>query len=103
VITDDEADADRLRLSVDFSDWAWGFRYCGGEFDFGDEAGFRRGIDLAAEMVRKRYTRANPCTPSICRQNFGIRSLLYRLKARIDVRPIVEEEMKAAGWDRHDA
>lgn len=101
LITDDQVDAERLQLSVAFSDWAWGCRYCGGEFDFGDEAAFCRGVDLAAEMVRKRYTRAHPCTPSISRQNFGIRSLLYRLKAKIDVRPIVEEELKATGWDRH--
>lgn len=102
-ITDDNADAERLRLSVAFSDWIWNCRYCGGEFDFGDEADFRRGVNLAGEMVRKRFTRAHPTTPSISRQNFGIRSLLYRLKAKIDVRPIVEEELKATGWNRHYA
>jgi len=102
-ITDEPADAERLRLSVAYADWAWGSRYCGGEFDFGDEADFRRGVDLFTEMVRKRYSRAYPCTPSISRQNFGMRSLLYRLKAKIDVRPIVEEELKATRWDRHYA
>ena len=102
-ITEEPADAERLRLSVAYADWAWGSRYCGGEFDFGHEADFRRGVDLFTEMVRKRYSRAYPCTASISRQNFGIRSLLYRLKARIDVRPIVEEELQATGWDRHYA
>jgi hypothetical protein len=100
LITDDPADAERLRLNIAFSDWVWRCRYSDGEYDFGDEAEFRRGVDLAAEMVRKRYTRAHCTTPAITRQNFGIRSLLYRLKARIDVRPIVEEEMKATGWNR---
>lgn len=102
-ITDDRADAERLRVSLAFSDWVWNCRYCGGEYDFGDEAEFRRGVNLASEMVRKRFTRAHPTTPAITRQNFGIRSLLYRLKAKIDVRPIVEEELKATGWDRHYA
>jgi len=102
-ITDETADAERLRVSVAFSDWLWRCRYCGGEFDFGDEADFRRGVNLAGEMVRKRFARAHPTTPAISRQNFGLRSLLYRLKAKIDVRPIVEEELKATGWDRHYA
>ncbi len=26
--------------------------------------------------------------------------MLYRLRAKIDVRPICEEELKATGWDR---
>jgi hypothetical protein len=34
------------------------------------------------------------------RQHMGWRSILYRLKARIDIRPIAEEEVKATGWDR---
>ena len=99
-ITDDVADADRLRLTDEFMIWCWRSRYCGGEFDFGDEADFRRGVDLFAQMVGKRYSRARPCTPSISRQHFGARSMLYRLRAKIDVRPICEEELKATGWDR---
>lgn len=99
-ITDDPADADRLRVNDEFADWCWRCRYWGGPFDFGDEADFRRGIDLFTEMVRKRYSRSRPCTPVIARQNFGVRSMLYRLKAKIDIRPIAEEEVKATGWDR---
>jgi predicted unusual protein kinase regulating ubiquinone biosynthesis (AarF/ABC1/UbiB family) len=101
-ITDDPADAERLRLCEEFSDWVARCRYISGPFDFGDEADFRHGIDLFTAMVRKRYSRARPCTPSIARQNFGLRAMLYRLKARIDIRPIAEEEVKATGWDRSD-
>jgi predicted unusual protein kinase regulating ubiquinone biosynthesis (AarF/ABC1/UbiB family) len=101
-ITDDPADAERLRLCEEFSGWVAGSRYYGGPCDFGDEADFRRGIDLFTEMVRKRYNRARPCTPAIGRQSFGLRAMLYRLKAKIDVRPIAEEEVKATGWDRSD-
>jgi predicted unusual protein kinase regulating ubiquinone biosynthesis (AarF/ABC1/UbiB family) len=101
-ISDDPADADRLRLTEEWADWNWHARYCGGTFDFGDEADFRKGIDLFVAMVRKRYNRARPCTPVISRQIFGWRSMLYRLKAKVDVRPIAEEEVRAAGWDRSD-
>ena len=51
-------------------------------------------------MVRKRANRARPCTPLIARQQFAWRSMLYQLKADIDIAPIAEEEVKAAGWDR---
>ena len=101
-ISDDPAEADHLRMCEQFADWCWRCRYCGGNFDFGDEADFRRGIDLFTGMVRKRYSRSQPCTPIIARQNFGVRSMLYQLKANIDIRPIAEEEVKATGWDRSD-
>ncbi|HEX4590565.1 MAG TPA: AarF/ABC1/UbiB kinase family protein [Gemmataceae bacterium] len=101
-ISDDPADADRLRLTEEYADWCWRSRYHGGPYDFGDEADFRRGIDLFTEMVRKRYTRSRSSTAAIARMNFGVRSILYRLKAKIDLRPIAEEEVKATGWDRSD-
>src|SRR5439155_1044852 len=66
-ITDDPADADFLRLAVEFEDWEMRARYCGGPFDFADEADFHRGIDLASESVRKRYTKNRPCPPAIIR------------------------------------
>jgi hypothetical protein len=99
-ISDDPVDADRLRVSEKFADWCWRPRYCGGEFDFGDEAEFRRGVDLLTQIVGKRYGRGLPWTPVVSRQQFGSRSLLYRLKAKVDVRSICEEELKATGWDR---
>jgi len=101
-LTDHSADADQLRLHEEFSEWCWHPNYHGGPFDFRDEAEFRRGIDLFIEMARKRYNRARPCTPAIARMNFGVRSMLYRLRAKIDGRPIAEEEVKATGWDRSD-
>jgi predicted unusual protein kinase regulating ubiquinone biosynthesis (AarF/ABC1/UbiB family) len=99
-ITDDPGDADFLRACEEYADWSWRSRYWGGPFDFADEADFRRGIHLFTELIRKRYNRARPCTPVITRQHLGWRSLLYRLKAKIDIRPIAEEEIKATGWDR---
>lgn len=97
-IRDDETD--RLRLNEEYADWCWRSRYCGGEYDFRDEADFRRGIDLFMALVRKRYNRARPTSPVIARCQFGWRSILYQLKARIDVSAIAEEEAKATGWDR---
>jgi aarF domain-containing kinase len=101
-IGDDPADQERLRLSEEMADSQWRGRYCGGEFDYGNDDDYRRSVDLFIEMVRKRYSRARPCTSSIARQYFGWRSLLYRLGAKIDVKAIAEEEVRATGWDRSD-
>lgn len=98
-ITDDPVDADRLRLCEEYAHWCWQSIYGGGEFDFGDEVDFKRGVDLVAEMARKRYSRSRPCTPSMSRQQLGCRSILYRLKARVDVKAIREEELKATDWE----
>lgn len=101
-IGDGPEDRDRVRLGEEHADSFWHSRYCGGSFDFADEADFRRCIDTFIEMVRKRYNRARPCTPMIARQQFGWRSMLYRLKARFDLAPIAEEEVTATGWDRSE-
>ena len=99
-IRDDEPD--RLRLNEQFAEWCWRSRSFDGEFDFGDEVDFRRGIELFTEMIRRRYSRSRPNTPTIARGNFATRAIMYLLKARIDIRPIAEEEVRATGWDRSD-
>lgn len=99
---DEPAASERLRLGDQFADWCWRSRYCRGEFDFGDEADFREGFDLFVEMVRKRYSRARSITPMISRQQFGWRAILYQLRAKIEVAPIAEEEIRVTGWDRSD-
>ena len=101
-ISDDPEDADRRRVTDEYTDWSWRSRYCGCTFDFGDEAEFRRGIALFTEMVRKRYSRARPSTPIMARQHMGWWSMLYRLKAKVEIAPIAEEEILATGWDRSD-
>jgi predicted unusual protein kinase regulating ubiquinone biosynthesis (AarF/ABC1/UbiB family) len=102
LISDDPADAERLLLIEQLCDWFWKCRYGGGEFDFGDEAEFRRGVDLMVQIGRKRYTRGRPYQLAISRQTFGVRSILYRLKAKIDVAPLAEADIALTGWDRSD-
>jgi hypothetical protein len=101
-IPDDPTEADRLRLGEAYCDWSWRSRYCGGEFDVSDEADFREGVEIFAEMMRKRLNRGRPSSPTVCRSQMGWRAILFRLKAKIDVREIAEQEVKAAGWDRSD-
>lgn len=94
--------SEQMQLYERFAKWNWLARETEGPFDFGDEADFREGVDLFAEMVRKRYSRGHRVTATIARGNFGWRSLLYRLQAVLEVRPLAEEEILATGWDRSD-
>ncbi len=97
-IRDDETD--RLRVTDEFGQWCWMSRYRGGEYDFDDEAEFRHGIALLSEMLRKRYSRGRPSTPAIARGQFAWRALMYLLKAKVDIRALADQEVKATGWDR---
>lgn len=101
-VTDEASDADRLRVAEEMVDWNLRPHCCGGEFDFADEAFFRRGVDVVIEGARKRYNRGRSISPWVIRQQFGLYSILYRLKAQFDIRAIAEEEVKATGWDRSD-
>jgi hypothetical protein len=101
-IADQPRDQVLLRLVEQLCDWFWKCRYGGGEFDFGDEADFRRGVDLMVQIGRNRDCRSQPYGPVIARQTFGIRALLYRLKAKIDVKPLAEADIGLTGWDRSE-
>ncbi len=101
-ITDDRQDAEPLRLLDQFTDWTWRSRSTIGEYDFCDEAEFRRGIDLFLALLRTRFARGRSQTLCISRLNFGLASFLYRLKAKVAVLPIAEQEVRATGWDRSE-
>jgi hypothetical protein len=99
---DGERDRDFLELLDRYAEWSWRGRSGGGLVDFGDGESLRRGLEIFAEMVRRRYARSRPSTPLINRWDLGFRAFLYRLGARVDLRRIAEEEVRAPGWDRSD-
>ena len=94
--------SDQMRLYEEFADWNGKCRYIPGPYDFGNEQDFRRGVELFTEMLRKRYSKGHPSTPTITRGNFGWRSMLYRLKSNFEIRAIAESEIGATGWDRSE-
>ena len=55
---------------------------------------------LHVDGLAKRYTRGHASSPMMMRQQLGMQAILYRLKAKFEVQPIAEEEVRAAGWDR---
>ena len=67
-----------------------------GPFDFGNLEHMQRGIDWFVGLTRKRYTRSHPMYIYFNRSVFGLRALLYRLRAQVDVRELHRQE--AGDW-----
>src|SRR5215471_7551704 len=65
-----------------------------GPFDFGNVEHLRRGTQLVIGLVRKRYTRFHPMYVYFNRSVFGLRALLYRLRAHVDVKALHRQEAR---------
>lgn len=66
-----------------------------GPFDFGNVEHLQRGINLVVAMARKRYTRFHPMYVYFNRSVFGLRALLYRLRAQVDVKALHRQEARS--------
>jgi predicted unusual protein kinase regulating ubiquinone biosynthesis (AarF/ABC1/UbiB family) len=67
-------------------------------FDFSDATHLKLGFDLLARLLRGRYTQSHPVQLYVTRTILGLRAMLYRLGARVDVRAIHERELSEAQW-----
>ena len=94
---DASVDPEHLRLLEQFCEWCWQAVRCHGPFDFGDGQVLVEGVNVFRELTRKRYTRSEPLCVLSARMFFGAFAMQYRLRARVDVRAISEEEFRAAG------
>lgn len=92
---DDPAWQDYLQMMAESRDWMMEPVSRPGAFDFGDEAHFQRGVDLFARTVRKRIIRANPMYVYWNRSIFGVKALLFRLRAQVDVHEVIRQERPA--------
>src|SRR5712691_11414721 len=94
---DETADESRMSLLDDSFRWAVE-PLLHRPFDFGDGEHLRIGIDVMARAIARRYTRANPVQVYLSRTLLGLRSLLHRMRARVDVRAIHARELRVTGW-----
>ena len=62
-----------------------------GPFDFGDASHLKRGFERFSRIMRKRYTRSHPMYIYFYRSVFGLRGVLYRLRAQVDLGAIFED------------
>jgi hypothetical protein len=59
-----------------------------GPFDYGDEQYLKRGVEWFTRLVAKRYTRSHPMYIYFHRSSFGLKALLYRLGAQVDIQDV---------------
>jgi aarF domain-containing kinase len=95
-------DPEHLRLVERLSAWTWRPVRHRGPFNFGDGQILREGVEVFREMTRKHCTRGEPLCVLLARMDFGLFSMLYRLRARVDMRAIGREEARAAGEEVPD-
>ena len=95
----EEFDPGLLARNIEFGRWIWR-PYCEqGPFDFSDPGYLREGVDLFAAIGRARIPAPwLPMNAFIARWYFGMAAMLYRLRARVDMRAIYLRERLAAGW-----
>ena len=92
VTSDDPALPDYLKMMEESRDWMTEPVRKPGIFDFGDEAHFQRGLDFFSRTIEKKLTRANPMCVYMNRSIFGLKALLYRLRAQVDVHEVMRRE-----------
>jgi aarF domain-containing kinase len=94
----EEAPAGHLELLKSWCRWLWRPYWHSGPFDFGDGRYLREGADLMARFYGERFSLGVPMSVFTTRWSFGSVGMLYRLRARVDVREIYATERKATGW-----
>lgn len=95
----DEADPELMARDVALARWMWRPYLEDGPFDFGDPGYLPEGVDLLAAFGRVRIVSPFPTMNAfLARWYLGVTAILYRLRARVDVRAIYLRERQAAGW-----
>lgn len=97
VAADDPAFPDYLQMMEDSRDWMLEPMAKAGAFDFGDASHFQRGLDWFQRTNSKRLTRANPMYVFFNRSIFGLKAMLYRLGAQVDVAAVIQRERPPRG------
>jgi predicted unusual protein kinase regulating ubiquinone biosynthesis (AarF/ABC1/UbiB family) len=71
-----------------------------GEFDFGNEDHLKRGFDWFFGSVRRHQVRGHPTYVYFHRSVFGLKAMLYRLRAQVDVDLLHRQESEI--WRRRE-
>lgn len=95
VAGDDPALPDYLQMMEESRDWRSEPVRKPGPFDFGDAAHFQRGLDWFSRSVDKKLMRGNPMGAYMYRGIFGLKAMLFRLGAQVDVHEVMRRERPA--------
>jgi len=86
------AEKERLRLFREWAEWVWEPMRCEGPFDFGAPDYFQKGIQIYGDLLRRRFVRSLPLNVWLAKCFVGVRALLARLDAHVDMRTIWKQE-----------
>ena len=81
-----------IGLMQESSNWCFEPLKVSGAFDFGDADHFKRGVDIFSRILLKRHTRSHPMWIYWNRALYGIRALMYQLRAQVDVNAVLASE-----------
>lgn len=85
-------DDKRIKVLREWAEWVWMPMVHDGAFDFGNPDYFKRGTELYGELMRRRYVRSLPVNIWLSRCFYGVRALLARLRAHVDMRAVWKQE-----------
>lgn len=83
---------EHLEKVREWCEWVWEPTDHVGLFDFSNRDYLKRGVDLFCELVRRRFWRSKPVNTWLTRNFVGVRSMAYRLGARVDLHNILASE-----------
>lgn len=87
-------DEDHITLLGDLTSWINDCLKMDKPFDFGNEEYIKQGFEMISEFPRRRYFRGLPVNTWFLRSLMGVRVLCYRLKARVNMKKIYDQEGK---------
>jgi aarF domain-containing kinase len=88
-VTEDDPGSETYRRLIERSrDWMMEPIRTDGPFDYGDEGHLQRGFDFMRDMVRERTMRGHPTYVYFNRCVFAMKAILYRLRARVNLRAL---------------
>jgi predicted unusual protein kinase regulating ubiquinone biosynthesis (AarF/ABC1/UbiB family) len=83
-----------VRMMEESCDWLMEPLRHPGAFDFGDGAHFQRGVEWLSRVLRQRRIRAHPMYVYWNRSVFGLKAILFRLRAHVDVHAVFGQERR---------
>jgi len=87
-----------LELMIEYTRWLWRPLVQSGPFDYGDRAELQRGLEIIRRFTKLAVPRQKPVNVFVQRSALSHWALQYRLRSRVNVKSICDEEIQATGW-----
>ena len=95
----EDAPPEHLDLLASWCRWLWRPYWQSEPFDFGDPDYMREAVDLLTRFYSEKFSLGAPISVFTTRWSVGHAAMLYKLRARVDVKAIYTRERRATGWD----